>query len=146
MRGVRGTWLLVSLGNTSSLPDGGHDKATAAQCPPGLGGSDKLCTIIGLVAQTLVVGEYPPQLRIVALALVDQHSDELRLDKLVAPLSTRADSLAQKRRDCRLEAGVVAVVGPAVIAAIGEFAFRDQSALGRLCQINRYVMFHALAL
>jgi len=67
------------LGNTSSLPDGGDEQATAAQRPPGLGGGDEFGSIVGLVAQTLVVGEDPPQWRIVALALVDHHPDELRL-------------------------------------------------------------------
>ena len=85
-------------------------------------------------------------MRIVALALVDQHPDELRLDKRVAPLSTRANPLAKKRRDRRLEAGVVAAVGTAVVPAIDEFAFRGQHALARFGQINRDVIFHALAL
>jgi site-specific recombinase XerC len=50
----------------------------------------------------------------------------LDLDKRVAPLPTRADSLVQKRRDRRLEAGVVATVGATVVPAIDEFAFRGQ--------------------
>jgi hypothetical protein len=121
-----GHGFLVSLGNTSSLPDSGNEQATAAQRPPGLGGSDKLSSIIGLVAQTLIVGEDSPKLRIVALALVDQHADKLPLDKLMAPLPTRADSLAQKRRNRRLKAGVVTAVSAAVVPAIDEFAFRSQ--------------------
>jgi hypothetical protein len=83
------------LGNTSSLPDGGEEKATAAQCPPGLGGRNQLCAIVGLVAQTLVVGEHPSKIRIVAVALVDQHADELPMDKLVIPLPTRAHTLGR---------------------------------------------------
>jgi hypothetical protein len=58
------------LDNTSSLPDGGNEQATTAQRPPGLGGGDQLCSIVSLVAQALVVGEDPPQLRIVTLALI----------------------------------------------------------------------------
>jgi len=133
------------LGNTSSLPDGGDEQATAAQRPPGLGSGDQLCAIIGLVAQTLVVGENPPQLRIVALALVDHHADELRLDKRVAPLPARADSLAQKRRNRRLKAGVVAAVGAAVVPTIGTCAFRGASALVCLGTIHGDVLVHTLA-
>jgi len=88
-----------------------------------LGGGDEFWSIVGLVSQTLVVGEYPAKLRIVALELVDQHPNKLRLDKRVAPLPARANSLAQKRRDRRLKAGVVAPVGTAVVPAIDEFAF-----------------------
>jgi hypothetical protein len=134
------------LGNTSSLPDGGNEQATATQGPASLGGGDERWSIVGLVAQTLVVGEYPAQLRIVALALVDQHLDELRLDKRVAPLPARANPLAQKRRDRRLKAGIVAAVGTAVVPAIDELAFRGQQTLARFGQINRGVIFHALAL
>ena len=54
---------------------------------------------------------------------VDQHADKLRLDKRVAPLPTRADSLAKQRRDRRLEASIVATVGAAIVPTIGEFAF-----------------------
>lgn len=71
--------MLVSWGHTSALLDGGDEQATAAQRQPSLGSGDKLWPRVGLVAQTLVVGEDPAQLRIIALALVEQHPDELRL-------------------------------------------------------------------
>jgi hypothetical protein len=128
---------LVSLGNTSSLPESGNKRATAAQRPASLGGGDQLGAIIGLIAQTLVIGKYPPKLPIVEVALVDQHADELRLEKLMAPLPTRADTLTKKRRNCRLETGVVAAVGAAIIPAIDKFAFRSLEALIRFYQINR---------
>jgi hypothetical protein len=62
----------------------------------------------GGVAQTLVVGEDPPQFPIIEVALVEQHADALRLDKRMAPLPTRADTLTKQHRDCRSEARVVA--------------------------------------
>jgi len=112
------------LGNTSSLPESGNKRATAAKRPASLGGGDQLGAIIGLIAPTLVVGEDPPKLAIVEVALIDQHADELRLDKLMAPLPARADTLTKKRRDCRLEARVIAAVGAAIIPAIDKFTFR----------------------
>src|SRR5712691_12934595 len=108
------------------MPKGGDKQATAAHFPRSLGGGDKLRSIVGPVAQTLVVGKDPPKLRIIVVALVDQYTDKLCLDKRVVPLPTRADALAQKRRDRRLEASVVATVGAAVVPAIGEFAFGGQ--------------------
>jgi hypothetical protein len=67
--------------------------ASAAQRPRRLGGGDELGSIVGPIAQTLVVGEDPSQLRIVTLALVDEHPDKLRLDKRVTPLPGRANPL-----------------------------------------------------
>ena len=87
-----------------------------------MGGSDQLGAIVGLVSQTLVVGEYPAQLRIVEVALVDERSNELPMDKLVVPLPTRADTLTKKRRDCGLETSVVTAIGTAVITAVDKFA------------------------
>ncbi len=91
-----------------------------------MGGGDELRSVVGLVMKTLVVCKDPPKLRIVALALVDQYADELRLDKGMVPLPRGADALAEKRRDRRLEAGIVAAVGATVVAAVDEFAFRGQ--------------------
>jgi hypothetical protein len=105
---------LVSLGNTSSLPESGNECATTPKRPASLGGGDQLWPIIGLITQTLVVGEYPPKLPIVAVALVDQDADQLRLDKLMAPLSARADTLTKQRRDGRLEARIGAAHNQAV--------------------------------
>jgi hypothetical protein len=64
--------------------------------------------------------------RIVTLALIDQYPDELCLDKLVVPLPGRADTLDEKRRDCRLKAGIVAAVSATVVPAIDGFGFRSQ--------------------
>ncbi len=128
------------------MPDSGNEQATTAKRPSGLGGSDELWSIVGLVSQALVVGEAPAKLRIIPLALVDQRPHKLCLDKRVPPLPGRTNPLAQQRRNRRLEAGIVAPVGAAIVPAIDEFAFCGQQALIRLGQINRDGMFHALAL
>ena len=91
-----------------------------------MGGGDELRSVVGFIAKTLVVGEYPLMLRIVTLALVDQCPDELRLDKRVVSLPRGADALAEKHRDRCLKAGIVAAVGATVVAAVDEFAFRGQ--------------------
>ena len=91
-----------------------------------MGGGDELGPVIGFVAKTLVVRKYPPKLRIVALTLVDQYTNELCLDKLVVPLPGRPDALYEKRRDCRLEASIVAAVGTTVVSAIDGFGFRGE--------------------
>jgi hypothetical protein len=65
--------------------------------------SNQFGAIVRLIAQTLVVGEDPPQLRIVALALIDPYADKLPLHKRMTPLAAGAYPLAKKRRDCRLE-------------------------------------------
>jgi hypothetical protein len=87
-----------------------------------LGGGDEFWSIVHLVAKDLVVGEDPPQSRIVVLALVEQDPNKLRMDKRVTPLPGRADALAQQRRDRRLEARIIAAVGATVVPAIDEFA------------------------
>ncbi len=87
---------------------------------------DELRPVIGFVAKTLVVREYPSKLRIVALALVDQYPDELCLDKLVVPLPGRPDALVEKRRDRCLKARIVATVGTAVVPTIDKFGFRGE--------------------
>jgi hypothetical protein len=91
-----------------------------------LDGGDKLRAVVGFVAKTLVVCKYPPKLGIVALALVDQDTDELCLDELVVPLPGGADALDKKRRDCRLKARIVTAVGATVVAAIDGFGFRGE--------------------
>jgi len=108
------------------MPNGGNEQATASQCPRSLGGGDEFRPVIGFVAKTLVVGECPPKLRIEALALIDQHTDELRLDKLVVPLPGRADALTEKRDDRRLKASIVAAVSATVVPAIDGFGFRGE--------------------
>jgi hypothetical protein len=75
-----------------------------------------------------MVDSAPENIKIIAhrhlpLALVDQYSDELRLDVLVVPLPDRADALIENRGDRRLEAGVITTIGTAVVAAVGKFAF-----------------------
>ena len=52
---------------------GGDEHASESKCPSGLGGGEELGPVVGLVAKTLVICKYPPKLRIIALALVDQH-------------------------------------------------------------------------
>jgi hypothetical protein len=80
------------LGNTPSLPNGGNKQARASKRPPGLGGGNELRPVVGFVTKTLIICQDPPKLRIVTLALVDQHPDELRLDKLMVPLPGRSDT------------------------------------------------------
>ena len=91
-----------------------------------MSGGDKLRSVVGFVAKTLVVRKDTPKLRLVTLALVDQCPNELRLDKLVVPLPGRVDTFAEKRRDCRLEASIVAAVGTTVVSAIDGFGFRGE--------------------
>ena len=55
----------------------------------------------------MVVGEDSPQRRIVEMTLVDEHPDELPLDKLVTPLPTGTDALGKKCRDRGLKARIV---------------------------------------
>ena len=66
------------------------------EAPARLGGIDQLWPIVGLLAQMLVIGEDSPQLCIVEVTLVDEHTDELPLHKLMTPLSTGADALGKK--------------------------------------------------
>ena len=98
------------MGNTSPLPNGG----------------DKLRAVVSFVSKTLVVREDPPLRRIVTLTLVDQHTNELCLDKLVVSLPGRVDTFAEKRCDCRQEASIVAAVGATVVPAIDGFGFRGE--------------------
>ena len=91
-----------------------------------MGRGDKLRPVIGSVAKTLVVREDPSKLRIVALALVDQHPNELCMDELVVPLPRRPDALVEKRRDRCLKARIVATVGTAVVSAIDKFGFSSK--------------------
>ena len=88
-----------------------------------MGIGDELRPVIGYVAKTLIVGEDPSKLWIVALALVDQDPDKFCVDELVIPLTGWPDVLAQKRRNRRLKARIVAAVGTAVVAAIDKFGF-----------------------
>jgi hypothetical protein len=88
-----------------------------------LGGIDQLWPIVGLLAHVLVIGEDSPQLRIVEVTLIQQHTDEWPLHKRMTPLPTGADALGKKRRDRRLKARIVAPVGAAIVPAVGEFAF-----------------------
>jgi len=88
-----------------------------------LSGGDKLRSVVGFVAKTLVVRKDASKLRLVTLALIDQYPDELCLDKLVVPLPGRTDVLDKKRRDSRLKARIVATVGATVVAAIDGFGF-----------------------
>ena len=88
-----------------------------------MSGGDKLRSVVGFIAKTLVVRKYPPKLRIVALTLVDQDTDELCLDKLVVPLPGRPDALGENRCDRCQEAGVITAVGTAVVAAVCKFTF-----------------------
>ena len=91
-----------------------------------MGGGDELRSIVGFITKTLIVRKDAPKLRIVALTLVDQDTDELCLDKLVVPLPGRPDALTKKRRDCRLKASIVAAVGTTVVSAIDGFGFRGE--------------------
>ena len=122
-RGETDMGFRISLGNTSSLPNGGDEQASASERPRSLSGGDKFRSVVGFVAKTLVVRKDAPKLRLVTLTLVDQYANELRLDKLVVPLPGRADTLAEKRRDRCLEASIVAAVGATVVAAIDGFGF-----------------------
>ena len=103
-----------------------NEQSSASECPRRLGIGDELRPVIGSVAKTLVVREYPSKLRIVALALVDQHPNELCMDELVVPLPGRPDALNEKRRDCRLKASIVAAFGATVVPAIDGFGFRGE--------------------
>ncbi len=91
-----------------------------------MGGGDKLRPVVGFVAKTLVVRKDASKVRLVTLALIDQYPDEFCVDKLVAPLPGRVDTFAEKRRDCRLEASIVAAVGTTVVSAIDGFGFRGE--------------------
>ena len=91
-----------------------------------MSGGDKLRSVVGFVAKTLVVRKDASKLRLVTLALVDQCPNELRLDKLVVPLPGRPDALVEKRRDRYLKARIVATVGTAVVPTIDKFGFRGE--------------------
>ena len=88
-----------------------------------MGSGDKLRAVVSFVSKTLVVGEDPSKRRIVTLALIDQHTNELCLDKLVVPLPGRADALVKKRRNRRLKTRIIATVGTTVVPAIDRFGF-----------------------
>jgi hypothetical protein len=95
-------------------------------------------SVVASVSQRLILGQNPPQAGVEAFAPINEESNELALDKLVAPLATGPDTFAQKCRDRGLETGVIAAIRATIITAIAVFTFSGEQAFCCLGQTNLY--------
>jgi hypothetical protein len=104
----------------SSLPDGPDEFAASTKTSIGFDLRNDIRSVVGTITKKPKVGQNATQSCRIPTPTIDKLPSELRLDVGVRPMVTSGPNpILKQRRDGRLEAGVVAPVGAAIVAAVG---------------------------
>ena len=125
------------------LPNGCNELIAPPYAPLGFYLRDEIGCIVSPVTKQLEIGERVAQRSGIAPTSVDQLSRKCRPDKSVRPLIALCrDAISQHRRNRRLEAGVIATIGAAIVATMFKFALGGPEAFDCFGKVDPRVFIH----